>query len=215
MLILDAEKIYQLIFIAISGLGSSPAADDLSNIYFGSADQMAKEYGVRLVETFDIVEIEHGDFDADTAIVLEWGSLEELQQFEDSEVWVIAQHDRIGSYHSVTFKVGETTGIALNADGLYEFAGFWMNRHNATLMPQYMQGMGPVVKEARPAPLARIEVIHVRSPYDLAPDRLNLLQWRGGANAREAMFKSKEFRENGYLRALAVDRLLTIMVQPR
>ena len=211
---LSADKLYQVAFVA-------PKTESVSNsaasLYFGNAEEIAVKCGAQPLVTFDATAIEHGDIEVSNIVLIEWPSLEAVQALQNDARWVSTRPHRdleLADVSTAFFQVAEDVVVDFHADGLYEFAGFWMNRHNAELMSQYFKNMAPIVKLAAPHPLIQAQVVKTQSPYDLRPDRLNLLKWTRGAKARKQIFHSQEFKDNGYLRALALDRLLTVMVKP-
>ena len=211
-LTLKRDYVYEIAFIAPTVESETRNA---AALYFGDAAEIAQEHGARPLMTFNVTDIEHGDIDARYIVLIEWPSLESVRSLRGHEPSARRRQDlEVSDVRFALFRVLEDTSIKFSGDGVYEFASFWMNRHNANLMPRYFEGMGPVVRLARPQSLVRTEVIKTRSPYDLRPDTVNLLRWDGGPEAREQIFQSQEFRDNGYMRALALDRILTVMVRP-
>lgn len=212
-LTLTAAALLQFAFVQPGESVSGP----LERAYFGAAQAVAEEHGAVHLMTLDVVEAEHADIVAEKVIVLEWPSLEAWTAFQADERWVRAVHERDRAFASlmdIYFQVPETTAITFEPDGLYEIAAFWMNRHNGQLMGQYFENMGTLVQAANVQPQADLQVVTTSSHYATEPTRLNLLRWGAGRAARDAIFASQEFKDNGYLRALALDRMWTIMVRP-
>lgn len=213
-LTLKADRLYQAVFIA-------PKVDvepgQAAALYFGGGADVATEHGVRTLQTFTVTHIEHGDIDTHYVVLLEWPSLQAVESLRQDVQWAASRTHRDAALDDlgvVYFRPQADATLAFSPAGVYEVAAFWMNRHSSELMAQYFQQMSSLVKKAQPRPLVQTEVVKTRSPYDLRPDTFNLLEWGGGREAREAMFDSDAFRASGYLRALALDRLLTVMIAP-
>ena len=191
--------------------------DPLHQAYFGEAHAAATEHGAVHLMTLDVVEAEHADIRAEKVIVLEWPSIDAWDAFHTDARWLGAAPLRDRAFASIVdvyFEVPETTRVTFDPDGLYETAAFWMNRHNGKLMGTYFENMGALVQAAQVQPQADLQVVSVPSHYATTPARLNLLNWGAGRAARDAIFTSQEFQDNGYLRALALDRMWTIIVRP-
>lgn len=215
-IVLKKDKLYQIVFISPKFTHQSMT---INALYFGSlGESIALGLGAQSLITLDVIELEHSDIDAQNLLIIEWPSNEVLTDFQHNIDWlrILPERDnKLKGVHTASFRVREDTQIDLEPEGVYELAGFWTNRHNAQLMTQYFEKMASVVKKAQPQPLAQMDVVRTDAPYDLKPHKLNFLHWRGGYQSRSQMFKSKEFKQNGYLRALALDRLLTLMVKPQ
>ena len=214
LILFSKGKLYELVFIVFSSLNST---EDPAVLFFGASEAELKKLGVTATYNFNVQDIEHGDFEASQLLLIEWSSKKAFGKFRSHKDWQQtwpANNTAVELVNTVQFTVPDNTEVHFEEGGLYEFAGFWMNRHNAKLMPQYFEKMGPVVKQAQPQPMLQIQLVTTSSPFDLKPDRFNLLKWNSGAQARTAMFESEEFKSSGYLRALALDRILTVMVEP-
>lgn len=212
-LTLTASTLLQFAFV-------SPVAtvdEALDKIYFGTAHEVAEAHGLKHLITLDVVEAEHADIQASAVIVYQWPTIDAWQAFQNDTRWrqVVVQRDRsFRELADVYFEVSETTTISFEPDGFYEIAALWMNRHNSGLMSQYFEKMGPLVQAAQVQPQGQLSVVDTGSHYAEVPGRLTLLRWKAGREARDAIFASQEFKDNGYLRALALDRLWTIIVMP-
>lgn len=209
---LKAAKAYELVFFTLRGQRDEDAA-----AYFGSAENAAREAGMVPIAALDVTELEHSDIEPIAAAIFEWPSARAIEDFRSEKTWNEATHQHRALFSSLnwaTFSVQNDTEVAFENGGLYEFALFWMNRHHAGLMDEYFQAMGPLVKAAAPRPLVPIGPLNVGDLHSLAPDRINFLQWTGGRDARDAIFASEEFKAAGWRRALALDRMMTIMVAP-
>ena len=212
-LTLTAATLLQFAFVHPSDTNN----EAVDQIYFGVAHEVAEASGLKHLITLDVVEAEHADIQASAVIVYQWPTLDAWQAFQNDTRWQQALAERDRSFRrlaDIYFEVPETTTITFEPDGLYEIAAFWMNHQNGGLMTQYFERMGALVQAAQVQPQAQMSVVETGSHYAEVPGRLALLRWEAGREARDAIFASREFQENGYLRALALDRLWTMIVMP-
>ncbi|MEM7215542.1 MAG: hypothetical protein AAF423_08365 [Pseudomonadota bacterium] len=211
-LTLTAATLLQFAFVDPSEISGEP----IHRAYYGSAYEVAESYGAKHLTTLKVVESEHADINASSIIVYQWPDQSAWQAFYNDTKWQHAVHQRDTGFHELTdiyFEVKNTTTINFEPDGLYEIAAFWMNRHNGMLMAEYFENMESLVKAAKVQPLAQLFAVETGSHYGEVPHKLNLLHWRAGREARDAIFTSTEFKQYGYMRALALDRMWTIIVQ--
>ncbi|MEM7730102.1 MAG: hypothetical protein AAF311_12645 [Pseudomonadota bacterium] len=202
---LKADHLYEFAFLGFD------AAGDPLDAYLGDLADEARQAGAAGVALLSVTHVEHADFDAQSVAIVEWPSAEAHAAFHGRATWPAAV---LAGRNAVAVTVETEATVALRRDGRYEFAAFWMNRTNAALNGQYFEAMGPRVRDAAPRPLASLQVAQPVGPLALNPTRFNLLEWTGTPEARDALFTSQEFTEAGYLRALALDRMATIMVAP-
>lgn len=210
---LQKHKFYELAFISTKEISSK--ATEYDKHYIASEHSKATEFGFRIVHCFESIVSEHADIETNRIYLLEWPSKEVFDKFQSSIDWKNIWHNPdspLQELNTVYFLVDDDADVVLEANELYEFAGFWMNKKNVHLMPEYFKKMSTVVQRARPQSLVTLNIAKTNLPFDLKPDRFNLLRWDGGAVAREQMFSSEAFKKAGYLRALALDRILTILI---
>jgi len=204
-LTLKPGALYEIAFV------DAALAKDALSTYFGPLADEAKALGATGLATLNITHIEHGDFNCKTVAICGWPSTEAYFDFHRRETWPA---EILKGRHSIPMQVASETAIHLTKEGRYEFAAFWMNREKANLTAEYFETMGPLIKPAGPRPLIDWSVGAPKGPLAMNPTRFNWIEWTGTPEARAAMFTSDEFKSSGYLRALALDRIVTMMVSP-
>ncbi len=204
-LTLNPGTLYEIAFV-----DATPSKDALST-YFGPLADEAKALGATGLAMLEVTLIEHGDFGCRTVAIVGWPSPEAYAEFHSREMWPA---EVLEGRQGVPMQVASQTSLHLSKEGRYEFAAFWMNREKANLTAEYFVTMGPLIKPAAPRPMIDWSVGAPIGPLAMTPTKFNWIEWTGTPEARSAMFASDEFKSSGYLRALAVDRLATVMVSP-
>ncbi|MEM0949343.1 MAG: hypothetical protein AAGK37_18240 [Pseudomonadota bacterium] len=204
-LTLAPGQLYEIAFV------DAPPSQDPLATYLGPMAGAAQAEGAKGVASLAVTHIEHADFECQSVAIVAWPSPEVYAGFHGRDTWPT---EVLMGRRAVPVQVEAETTINLSGEGRYEFAAFWMNRTNAALNLSYFETMGPLIKSAAPRPLTEWSVCAPEGPLATSPSRFNWLEWTGTPEARAAMFTSDEFKSSGYLRALALDRLATVMVTP-
>ena len=184
----------------------------LNRDYFSKVVPLAKRYGASVLGMFDVARIDHGPDDAAAWGFFEWPSLEAKQRFDADPTFRRLRpiRDRLLDSLKVTYlRVQATTTVTIRSDKYYEVYGGWINKGNAAHLKEYFAVCGPAIAKLGARFPVQFEVIGTPKAYAFQPDVLGFVEWPS-KSAKEAWYASPEFRQVGWHRALAVDRLYVV-----
>ena len=204
----EPGKLYEVALFKIS-----PGKEmEIQQRYFSKAFPLAQSYGMRPVGTFSVTQIEHGPDDVATWGFFEWPSLEVKKRFErDAEFRKLRpiRDSLVETLRLVYLEVQEPFTVDMKSDRMYEFYGGWVNRTRAAHLQEYFAVAGPWVGERGVRFLGEFSILGSPDGYRFLPDTVGFIEWPS-KKVKEAWFASDEFKQVGFHRALAIDRLVVI-----
>ncbi|MEN0062230.1 MAG: DUF1330 domain-containing protein [Myxococcota bacterium] len=203
----DDAKMYEVAMFTVK----AGEADALAEKYFAKVIPVAQEYGMRPLASFDVTHQEHGQPHAATWAFFEWPSVEAKTKFEADKRYqrLKPQRDRrLDTLKLVYTQVAEDTSVTLRSDRLYEFFAGWINAHNGSHLPQYFASAGPFIGSRGVKFIGDFKVVGSSDP-EFLPSTVGFIEWPD-RSVKEAWFASEEFEQNGWHRALAIDRLVVL-----
>ena len=202
------DRLYEIAFFTVA----PGKATELRDRYFSKVTPIVQKYGGGRLGTFTVNHIEHGPDDVATWGFFEWPSLEAKQSFDKDRKFQELRpiRDRLlQTLRIVYVQVKEPTRVAMRDDRMYEFYGGWINRARGAHLQDYFAVAGPWTAQRGVKFIGEFEIVGSPDDYHFLPDTLGFIEWPNKA-VKEAWFASEEFKQVGYHRALAIDRLVVI-----
>ncbi|MBX2799997.1 MAG: hypothetical protein KTR31_20115 [Myxococcales bacterium] len=203
----DDAKMYEVAFFTVAA-GEQEA---LSKKYFAKVMPIAREYGMRPMGTFAVSHQEHGQPSAATWGFFEWPSLAAKERFEQDKRFqkLKPQRDaRLDALQLVYLQVAEDLTVELRDDRLYEVFGGWVNAHHGAHLQDYFAAAGPYLASRDVRFHGDFQVIGSSDPT-FRPDVFGFMEWPD-RSVKQGWFDSAAFRQSGWHRAMAVDRLFVL-----
>ncbi len=190
----------------------------LGEKYFSKVMPIAAEYGMKPLGTFTVAHIEHGDVEAAQWGFFQWPDLASKQDFEADRRFLklVGERDsRLGTLKIIYVKVEEPTTVTLDDDRYYEIFAGWVNRHEGAHLQDYFAAVGPWIEGKEVQFHGSFTVSGQSEDYGLSsvPQMFGFMSWPN-RSVKEAWFASDAFRDAGWNRAVALDRLVVLEGTP-
>lgn len=184
----------------------------LADRYFKKVAPLVKRYGAKRLGFFEVTHIEHGPDDAAGWGFFEWPDEATKARFDRDPAYQKLRKVRDGMLDSlkmVYLQTPETVTVQLKPSHMYEFFGVHVNRHNASHLQAYFKVAGPWLTARGVKFPVQLEVVGTAEGYPFLPQRVGFIEWPN-AEVKRAWFKSNAFRQVGWHRAMALDRLYVV-----
>ena len=204
----EKDKMIEVVFAKIK----PGKMAELQESYFPRIMPIAMSYGAKPLGTLKVDTISHGPDNANLFGFFEWPSVEAKQRFEQNKEAqsLIAYRDTLLESLKITYThVEETTTVTFHEDRLYEIGSLWINKQNAGLLNEYFDAAGPFIQANNVRFLAEFKPTGSPKAYHMQPDMMFLIEWPSAAT-KDRWFESEQFRQVGWKRALALDRLYIV-----